>query len=110
MVSGTADNSGGKKMFTHLCLLFYLLNPHKPCVYIRIPQKSLSQLGCGQAAQVGDRHMGPKKKVVLAVAAGHQPEWTSRLEWEKYNQISILNANIIIIRLLYQNVFPRRKT
>lgn len=110
MVSGTADNTGGKKMFTHLCLLFYLLNPHKPCVYIRIPQNSLSQLGCGQAAQVGDRHMGPKKKVVLAVAAGHQPEWTSRLEWEKYNQISILNANIIIIRLLYQNVFPHRKT
>jgi len=56
--------------------------------------------------------MSPMKAVVvvvLAVAAG-QPEWPSTLQWEKYIQISILNANIIIIRLLYQNVCPHNKT
>jgi len=55
--------------------------------------------------------MSPKKAVVvvLAVAAG-QPEWPSTLQWEKYIQISILNANIIIIRLVYQNACPHNKT
>jgi hypothetical protein len=63
-----------------------------------------------------DRQTSPKKAlvvvvvvVVLAVAAG-QPEWPSTLQWEKYIQISILNANIIIIRLVYQNACPHNKT
>lgn len=60
-----------------------------------------------------DRQMSPKKAVVLvlAVAAGHQPERPSRLQWEKYTRISILDAkNIIIIRLVYQNSCPHNKT
>lgn len=48
----------------------------------------------------------PEKAVVVPAAAA---EWPSGLQRDKCIQISILNANTIIIRLVYQNDYPITK-
>lgn len=48
----------------------------------------------------------PEKAVVVPAAAA---EWPSGLQRDKCIQISILNANTIIIRLVYQNAYPITK-
>jgi hypothetical protein len=49
-----------------------------------------------------------EKAVVVPSAAppAAAPEWPSGLQRGKCIQISILNANDIIIRLVYQNAYP----
>jgi hypothetical protein len=44
--------------------------------------------------------------VVAAARADHQPEWPSRLQRAKCILISVLSANIIIIRPVHQNACP----
>lgn len=53
-----------------------------------------------------DRQKEPRaKKAVVALAAA----WPSRLQRAKCILISVLNANIIIIRLVYKNACPITK-
>lgn len=54
---------------------------------------------------------GQKAVVVLAAArADHQPEWPSRLQRVKCILISVLSANIIIIRPIPECLSPITKT
>ena len=63
------------------------------------------------AKQETDGQMSPKNSST-STSSSSRPSTrvASKLQWEKYIWISVLNANIIIIRLLYQNVCPHNKT